>query len=68
MRYRFRDLADTLAECSGLQVHRSWWVNLDRVQSFDQTGRKLELVISDDLRVPVSLSYKNAVLNQLNPG
>lgn len=66
VRYRFRDVSDTLADCKGAQVHRSWWVNLDDVQSYRQAGRKLELVIDDDLRVPVSLSYKNAVLSQLN--
>lgn len=66
VRYRFRDLAGTLRGCNGTQVHRSWWVNLDDVQSCRQAGRKIELVISDDLVVPVSLSYKNAVLAALN--
>jgi hypothetical protein len=62
VRFRFRDLADTLANCNGAQVHRSWWVNIEKVHSCKQSGRKLELVINDELSVPVSLSYKNAVL------
>ena len=66
VRYRFRDVAETLADYKGAQVHRSWWVNLDDVESYRQAGRKLELVIESDLTVPVSLSYKNAVLTQLN--
>jgi len=62
VRYRFRDLADTLDKCNGAQVHRSWWVNVDQVRSFEPAGRKLKLIMNDELSVPVSLSYKNAVL------
>ncbi len=66
VRYRFRDLAKTLHDCEGNQVHRSWWVNLNDVQSYQHEGRKLELTIDTDLTVPVSLSYKNSVLAILN--
>ena len=66
VRYRFRDLADTLRGYRGTQVHRSWWVNLDEVKSFRQAGRKTELFINPKLIVPVSLSYKNAVLGILD--
>ena len=62
VRYRFRDLAKNLRGYKGSQVHRSWWVNLDEVQSHRQVGRKMELIIDANLTVPVSLSYKNAVL------
>ena len=65
VRYRFRDIPAALAECNGVQVHRSWWVNLDQVQSHRQSGRALELVINDDLIIPVSLSYRNSVLDAL---
>jgi len=65
IRYRFKDIANTLAECNGGQVHRSWWANFDKVQSYRNVGRKVELIISDELVVPVSLAYKNAVLNKL---
>jgi hypothetical protein len=65
VRYRFRDLAENLRGYKGSQVHRSWWVNLDEVQSCRQSGRKLELLVGADLIVPVSLSYKNAVLASL---
>jgi hypothetical protein len=66
VRYRFKDLANSLAECNGAQVHRSWWVNLDQVTSCNQDGRKMDLIIEDELTVPVSLSYKNAVLGILD--
>jgi len=65
VRYRFSDIPSILANCNGAQVHRSWWVNLDSVQTCNRNGRKMELVISDELTVPVSLSYKNAVLQHL---
>jgi hypothetical protein len=65
VRCRFKDLEEILEPCNGLQVHRSWWVNLDRVQKIRSNGRKLELFISDDLVVPVSAAYRNIVQKQL---
>jgi len=65
VRYRFKDLEKTLGACHGVQVHRSWWVNLDQVQTCKNDGRKLELLMRDDLTVPVSLSHKHAVINLL---
>ena len=49
VRYRFKDIPETLQSCNGAQVHRSWWVNLDKVRSFEQKGRKLELNLGDKL-------------------
>jgi len=66
IRYRFKDIGNALAECNGSQVHRSWWVNFDKVESCRNVGRKLELIINDKLAVPVSLAYKNAVLSKLD--
>jgi hypothetical protein len=40
-------------------------VNLERVQSYTQDGRKMELIINDELKIPVSLSYKNVVIGAL---
>jgi hypothetical protein len=65
VRYRFKDIAKTLAKCNGGQVHRSWWANFDKVQSYGNVGRKVELIMNDELSVPVSLAYKNAVLDKL---
>ena len=66
IRYRFKDIGNTLAECNGSQVHRSWWVNFDKIQSSRNAGRKVELIINSELSVPVSLAYKNAVLSKLD--
>jgi hypothetical protein len=65
VRYRFKDLPIVLGRCNGAQVHRSWWVNFDAVRNTRQSGRTIELVISDELVVPVSLSFKNSVLSTL---
>lgn len=66
VRYRFRDLAEVLGGCDAGQVHRSWWVNFDRVRSRRLRGRKLELELDGDLRVPVSTSFKRAVIDRLD--
>ncbi|MCP4002512.1 MAG: LytTR family transcriptional regulator [Gammaproteobacteria bacterium] len=66
VRLRFQDLTQALKDCNGIQVHRSWWVNLDQVNAYKQDGRKLEVIMNDNLIIPVSLSYKNAVLNVLD--
>ena len=66
VRYRFRDLGEQLRNCKGTQVHRSWWINPDFVLSHSNAGRKLELLMDDGLKVPVSQSYKHAVLTLLD--
>lgn len=63
IRYRFRDVVNALEPYKGLRVHRSWWVNMDSVQSFKNGSGTL--VINDDLRVPVSLSNRRTVLLRL---
>jgi hypothetical protein len=65
VRYRFKDIPAMLADCNGAQVHRSWWVNFDRVRRHRQNGRTLELIVTDDLVVPVSVSFRNSVLDAL---
>jgi hypothetical protein len=65
VRYRFKDLEAILEPCNGLQVHRSWWVNLDKVQKIRNNGRRLELFVSDELVIPVSAAYRNIVQKQL---
>ena len=65
VRYRFRDVPRTLQGCNGLQVHRSWWVNLDKVTGHKIDGRKTDLHIGEKLTVPVSLPHRNALLNRL---
>ena len=66
LRHRFKDAVHEMQDAGGLQVHRSWWVRLSSVSEFRMKGRKMELYIeAQDLTVPVSLSYKQALLHAL---
>jgi len=66
LRFRFSDVPATLSASNGAQVHRSWWVNFDAVTEIIEAGKKTELKINDELSVPVSRSYKNAVREHMN--
>jgi len=65
IRYRFADIVEDLRPYTGMQVHRSWWVNLSGITRTAKKGRSFELIMSNDLQVPVSLAYKQAVSNVL---
>jgi len=66
LRYRFKDAVNELGDIDGLQVHRSWWICLSSIDQMQSNGRKAELRLKhDNLVIPVSLSYKQAVSNAL---
>jgi hypothetical protein len=65
IRYRFQDAVDELQQYMGMQVHRSWWVNLNCITACHKQARSLQLTLSGDLTVPVSLAYKQAISNAL---
>lgn len=52
-----REVGDTL----GVQIHRSHWVALDAVAGSRRKDGKLFLKLSDDVMLPVSRSYADAV-------
>lgn len=58
---RFRDALQELAGYDGLQVHRSWWVARASVDKISRSGRKIELLMSDGTRVPVSAAFRKQV-------
>lgn len=67
VRFRFSDALDGLAHVTdGVQVHRSWWVRLDRVVEWVDRDRTFELVLEDGLRVPVSVAFRSAVRQRLH--
>lgn len=56
-------LSDAIAEtegCAGLQVHRSHWVALDRVQAARRDGARAVLTLTDGREIPVSRTYLSA--------
>jgi hypothetical protein len=66
VRYRFSDaLTELDAVTAGMQVHRSWWVRIDRVAAWHDRGRSCELELQGGLQVPVSLAFREAVIARL---
>lgn len=63
VRYRFSDALEELAGVAGgMQVHRSWWVRIDRATRWHARGRLIELELEQGLRVPISFAFREAVL------
>ncbi|WNC72064.1 LytTR family DNA-binding domain-containing protein [Thalassotalea psychrophila] len=58
---RFKDALEMLADFQGLQTHRSWWVSLSAVTKLEKDGRKVFLLVNNELQVPVSRTYMDAV-------
>lgn len=54
---RFTDALRGLAHIPGAQVHRSWWVASRAVNGMKRSGRTAQLLLANDLRVPVSQPY-----------
>ncbi len=54
---RMSDAAEDLAGLAGMQVHRSWWVNLRHVSGYEKTGAGgMRLVLRNGDRAPVPRS------------
>lgn len=54
---RFSDAMRGLDHIAGSQVHRSWWVANDAVRTLRRSGRTAQLILSNDMTVPVSQPY-----------
>lgn len=54
---RFSDAMRGLDHVAGSQVHRSWWVADDAVRALRRSGRTAQLILSNDMTVPVSQPY-----------
>ena len=60
---RFSDAISEMEPQSGMQVHRSYWVNRNKVKQLTRTGKRLTLEVQGDLEIPVSRSYRVSVMN-----
>ena len=58
---RFKDALELLENHQGLQTHRSWWVATNAVQHVQRDGRKINLHLINDIKVPVSRTYQKQV-------
>ena len=59
---RLGDALSELSDYDGLQVHRSHWIARDQVQRVERRDGKVGLFMSDGSTIPVSRTYKPAVL------
>jgi DNA-binding LytR/AlgR family response regulator len=58
---RFSDALAELRGLEGAQVHRSWWVARDAVESSCREDGKLFLVLRDGTKAPVSRTFTRAL-------
>lgn len=56
--YRFSDAVAELDPELGLQVHRSWWVAYNSIDTMDSPSRPKLITLTDGTGVPVSRSYR----------
>ncbi|MGI9309157.1 MAG: LytTR family DNA-binding domain-containing protein [Gammaproteobacteria bacterium] len=65
VRYRFQDAVQDLEGRHGMQVHRSWWVNLEHISSWHRKGRSIELVMDNKQHIPVSQAHTQSIQRAL---
>lgn len=58
--YRFADAVAELGD-AGEQVHRSFWVAAHAVVQVERRGKRMELLLTNGLRAPVSDTFMNTV-------
>jgi hypothetical protein len=58
---RLKDALIKLEGFPGLQTHRSWWVAIDAVVSVNKENRKMSLLLTNHVEVPVSRTFVEAV-------
>ncbi len=56
IRMRLADAVKAVATLDGAQVHRSWWVAREAVDLVERKSGRVELVLSNGVRAPVSRS------------
>lgn len=54
---RFSDALRGLDHVTGMQVHRSWWVAQGAVTLFRRSGRTAQLMLTNEMKIPVSQPY-----------
>lgn len=62
--YRFADAVHELRGQSGLQVHRSFWVNKTSIESMVKRGRSYDIILKGGKRIPVGQTYKQSAATE----
>ena len=63
--YKFTDAVEEMRSRNGLQVHRSYWVNKDSIDSMVRRGRSFDIVLSGEKRIPVGQTFKQSAATEL---
>lgn len=66
--YRLSDAIAEMPADAGIRVHRSYWVARDAIVNVGPAGRKLRATLINGIEIPVSLSYKQSVLDFYRAG
>lgn len=61
---RFKDAVEALEGYAGFQTHRSWWVASNAIINTEKDKRRHFLVLSNDMKVPVSQTYQGTLKEQ----
>jgi len=62
--YRFTDAVNEMGSHQGVQVHRSFWVSRDAVESMVRRGRSYDVVLKGGKRIPVGQTYKQSAATE----
>ncbi|NOZ66768.1 MAG: hypothetical protein GXP00_09795 [Alphaproteobacteria bacterium] len=65
--HRLKDALLELADYDGMQVHRSWWIAAQAVRDVRRDDRKITLIMTNDLEIPVSRTYQTMVRERFLP-
>lgn len=55
--YVFKQAIKEMSEQEGSQIHRSWWIKHHAITKAQKSGKRYQLILSNDLSVPVSDSF-----------
>lgn len=55
--HRMKDALQELTDYNGIQVHRSWWIAIDKVKKVKKERRKATITMTNGVEVPVSQKY-----------
>lgn len=62
--YRFADAVSELSGQAGMQVHRSFWVSTDYIESMVRRGRSFDILLKGGKRIPVGQTYKQSAATE----
>lgn len=62
--YRFTDAVNELRGQSGMQVHRSFWVNKAAIEAVVKRSRSYDIILKDGKRIPVGQTYKQSAATE----